>query len=228
MKSIIESNSYYICEIQSPVFQTLTPEEVEVIKSSKTPVLFNKNETLTKQGAFSSYILYIFKGFIKKHIEEKNERYINISIHGKNELIGLSSLFQQKKYLYTTVALTETHAILIETSSLQVVLKQNPLFSYEIIQQYCKENKHVFEVLNNVAFKQMHAKLASALLFLSQFNNFDIFNLLNRREIAAFATLSVESTVKLLKEFEQEGLIHLKDKDIKIINESKLKEYSNL
>ena len=228
MKSITETNSSYICEIQSPIFQILKPDEVELIRSSKTQVIFHKGEILTKQGAFSSYILYIIKGLVKKHVEDQSERYLNISIHSENKFIGLSSLFQQKQYLYTTVAITETQAFLIETSSLQALLKQNPLFSYEIILQYCKENKHTFEVLQTVTFKQMYAKLASALLYLSQWNKDNIFNYLNRREIAAFAGLSVETTVKLLKEFEQDGIIKLNEKNITIVNNYKLIEYSNL
>jgi CRP/FNR family transcriptional regulator len=49
---------------------------------------------------------------------------------------------------------------------------------------------------------------------------------LSRRDIAEFAGISTESTVKLLKTFEKDGLIKLKDKDIILLNREALKEIS--
>lgn len=228
MKSIIETDADYVCEIHSPIFQLLTTKQVELIRSSKTQVIFHRGENLTKQGAYSSYILFIIKGLVKKHIEDDSEKYLNLSLHGTGELIGLSSLFRQKKYAYTTIALKETQAFLIESSSLQAVLKENSAFSYEIVQRYCKENQRIMDVLHNMTFKQMYARLSKTLLYFDEWNDEQIFQLLTRKEIAAFAGLSVETTVKLLKEFEQEKIIELHDKEIHVVNKHKLEEYSQL
>ena len=228
MKSIINNHPSYICQIPSPIFQLLKPEEVELISNSKTQIIFNKGELLTKQGAYSSYLLYIIKGIVKKHIEDSSEKYLNISLHTNDEFIGLSSLFQQNKYIYTTTALTETQVILIELSSLNAVIKNNAAFAYELIKTYCKENKTIYEILNTITFKQMYSKLARTLLYLDDWNDKNIFNLLNRKEIAAFCGLSVETTVKLLKEFENDNIIKLIDKSIIILNKEKLLEYSKL
>ncbi|GAB4452194.1 MAG: Crp/Fnr family transcriptional regulator [Bacteroidales bacterium] len=228
MKSLIETDAHFICEIDAPSFKLLNPQQIELIRSSKTQVIFHKGENLTKQGTFSSYILFIINGIVKKHVEETNDRYINISIHTENEMIGLSSLFQQKKFAYSTIALKETQAYLIEASSLQVIIKENAAFAYEIIQQYCKENAHIFKVLQQQSFKQMYARLASTLLYLNQFSKYNIFSLLTRKEIAAFAGLSTESTIKLLKEFEQERIVGLNEKNIELVNLDKLDKYSQM
>ncbi|MCX7863043.1 MAG: Crp/Fnr family transcriptional regulator [Bacteroidales bacterium] len=228
MKTIVENDQNFICEIQSPIFQLLKPAEVELIRSSKTRVIFHKGENLTKQGAYSSYILFLINGLVKKHMEDASDKFINISLHKNGELIGLSSIFQNKKYAYTTVALTETETYLIECSSLQAVLKENSMFSYEVIKQYCMENHRIMQVLHQMSFKQMYSRISLALLYLTEWSTFDIFQLLNRREIAAFAGLSVETTIKLLKELEQENILQLKEKDITILKKDKLIEYSRL
>jgi CRP/FNR family transcriptional regulator len=54
----------------------------------------------------------------------------------------------------------------------------------------------------------------------------DVFSLLSRRDIAEFAGLSTESTVKLLKTFEKDGLISLDDKSVVISNRDALVEIS--
>jgi CRP-like cAMP-binding protein len=56
--------------------------------------------------------------------------------------------------------------------------------------------------------------------------NREIFQLLSRKDIADFAGISTESAVKLLKSFEKDGLIELKDKDISLLNHVTLQEIS--
>lgn len=54
MKTILEINSDFICDIQTPCFQMLSLEEMELVRASKTQILFRKGDNLTKQGAFAS------------------------------------------------------------------------------------------------------------------------------------------------------------------------------
>jgi CRP/FNR family transcriptional regulator len=66
----------------------------------------------------------------------------------------------------------------------------------------------------------MNGRMAETLLYLETFRpEFpEIFQILSRKELADFAGISTESAVKLLKNFEKDGLIELKDKDIIILN----------
>lgn len=70
----------------------------------------------------------------------------------------------------------------------------------------------------------MPGKLAAALLYLNQeqFKEDDIYELLTRKNIADFAGITVESTVKFLKEFEAEGMLELSGKQVNILDIEKL------
>ena len=57
-------------------------------------------------------------------------------------------------------------------------------------------------------------------------DNKNIFSLLSRKDIADFAGTSTESAIKLLKSFEKDKLISLKEKDIIIKNRTKLVDIS--
>jgi CRP/FNR family transcriptional regulator len=74
----------------------------------------------------------------------------------------------------------------------------------------------------------MNGRIADTLLYMNELkiNIPEIFQLLSRRDIADFAGISTESCVKLLKNFEKDGLIVLNEKDIIIINQSGLAELS--
>lgn len=77
-------------------------------------------------------------------------------------------------------------------------------------------------------YKQMNGRMAEALLYLDSLKNEQeaIFQFLSRKDLAEFAGISAESAVKLLKIFQKEGLIELKDKDIILLKYSALTEIS--
>jgi CRP/FNR family transcriptional regulator len=220
MKTITEADKDFVCEIQAPCFQQLSREEVDQIRNSKTQVLFRKGDTLTKQGTFASYILFLISGVVKLYIEGNDNRNFNISIILPGEFIGLSSVFSKNKYTYTTSGLTDCQALLIEKESLERILRGNGTFSFNLTQRYCVQNADLHEVLHNQQFKQMNGRLAGTLLYLNRLkeNQPNIFQLLTRKDLANFAGISTESTVKLLKMFEKEGLIELQEKDILLLD----------
>ena len=76
----------------------------------------------------------------------------------------------------------------------------------------------------------MRGKLASALLYLSSDDFFgqDVFPHLSRQDIANFASIATESTIKFLKEFERDEIIKLDGKDIQILNRSELEKVERL
>ena len=77
MRTILETDHDFICDIQAPCFQLLQPEEANLVRGSKTQVLFRKEDNLTKQGAFASYVLFLISGWAKKYIEGDQQKRLN-------------------------------------------------------------------------------------------------------------------------------------------------------
>jgi CRP/FNR family transcriptional regulator len=80
MKTVFENDEEYLCDIQAPCFQELLPDEVKLVQSSRTQVLFRKGDSLTKQGTYASYVLFIVSGFAKQYIEGEGQRDFNLRI----------------------------------------------------------------------------------------------------------------------------------------------------
>lgn len=219
MKTILDSDSEFYCDITAPCFRTLSNDEADLVKASKTQVLFRKGDNLTKQGAFASYILFIVEGIAKQYIEGNSNKSFNLKIIKPGDFVGLSTVFEKNTFNYSSIAITNCRAFLIERDTIAKLVMQNGLFAYNIIKRYCEQNTMLFESLKSSVFKHMNGRLASTLIYLNGFKNDfpDVFQHLTRKDIADFAGISTESTVKLLKTFESENLIKLEEKDI-IIN----------
>jgi CRP-like cAMP-binding protein len=228
MKTITDTDKEFFCDIQAPCFQLLTKSEIEQIQSGRTQVLFRKGENLTKQGAFTSYVLFVVSGFARQFIEGDNNKGYNIRIVRPGEFLGLSAVFGPNTFEYSTVAITDAQAYLIEKDALSKIIKQDGKFAFSIIKRYCEQNSLLFSTIHKLVYKQMNGRLADALLYLSpeEYSGINIFSALSRKDLAEFAGISTESTVKLLKSFEKDGLIKLKEKDIILVNRDALKEIS--
>ena len=228
MKPILESDQEFICDIQAPCFQMLSSEEVELVRASKTQVLFRKGDNLTKQGAFASYALFVIKGLARQYMEGDSSKSFNLRIIRPGEFVGLSAIFTKNTFNYSSVALTDCQVFLVEKEAIITVIKQNGLFGLNIIKRYCGQNTNLFDTLRTVIYKQMNGRMADTLLYIDRIKdeNPDIFQLLSRKEIADFAGISTESAVKLLKSFEKDGLIELNEKDIVVLNHKELAEIS--
>jgi CRP-like cAMP-binding protein len=228
MKTILETDNGFICDIQAPCFQILSIEEMEIVRASKTQVLFRKGDNLTKQGAFASYVLFVINGLAKQYLEGDSSKNFNLRIIKPGEFVGLSAVFNQNTFNYSSVAITDCQVYLVEKEAIANVIKQNGMFGYSIIKRYCEQNANLFDSLKNLLYKQMNGRMAETLLYIDSLKNDhpDIFQSLSRKDIADFAGITTESAVKLLKSFEKDGLIQLAEKDINLLNFSKLKEIS--
>jgi len=228
MKPILETDSDFICDLHAPCFQMLKADEVELVRASKTQVLFRKGDNLTKQGTFASYVLFVMKGLARQYIEGDNAKSFNMRIIKPGEFVGLSSVFAKNTFNYSSVALTDCQVFLVEKEAIAQIIRQNGTFGLGIIRRYCEQNSNLFDTLRTVMYKQMNGRIAETLLYIDSLKaeNPEIFQLLSRKDIADFAGISTESAVKLLKSFEKDGLIELNEKDISILNHGNLTEIS--
>jgi CRP/FNR family transcriptional regulator len=202
--------------------------ELEMVKSSRTQVLFKRGDTVAKQGAFASYILFIVNGLCRQYIEGPGDKSHNLRIVQPGEFIGLSAVFNKNIYGYSVAAITDCHAFLVEKKTIASVIEKNGRFGMSLIKRYCEQNSDLFSSMSSLLYKQMNGRMAETILYLDSLRGShpDIFQLLSRRDLAEFAAVSVESAVKLLKSFERDGIIELSEKEIIIKEKNSLAQLS--
>lgn len=230
MKTIDISDKDFLCDLQAPCFQALGEAEMAMVKTSKTQVQFRRGDSITKQGAFASYILFIVSGLAVQYIEDEGNKSFNTRIIKPGEFVALSSIFANNTYDYSTKAIADCQAILVDKNALIQIISNNGAFSLGLFQRYTQKNANLYETLQTVLYKQMNGRMAKALLYINSFKaEFpEIFQLLPRKEIADFAGISTESAVKLLKAFEKDAYLKLEGKDIELLDIEKLLDISKI
>jgi CRP/FNR family transcriptional regulator, polysaccharide utilization system transcription regulator len=207
-------------------FQSLEKEDIEFLNENKTQVSYYKGDTIFKQGAFTPHVLFVNSGLVTVTLQTGREKQINIRLVKQGDFISFSSIFSNDTYKYSAISQTDSTICMIEKEALRKLLIKNPKFAMQIISKNSNNEKRYLEIIKNVSYKQMRGKLASAILYLSseEFLDEDVFNFLSRQDIADFASITVESAVKFLKEFEKEGILSLDGRRVIIKNHQALGE----
>jgi CRP/FNR family transcriptional regulator len=207
----------------------LLPDELDYISQHKEQIIFREGENICKQGAFANYVMYVADGLVKTYLETVNEKTINLRIIKSSEFIGFSSLCGEKNYNYSAVALTKSTICLLDNESFKHLLLENGKFSIEIMRMYCRNEEHIYTKLKSIGYKYMLGRLADTLLYLcdQKYEAYDLFEHINRKDIADFSCISKESTVKLLTDLNQNNIIKVSGKRIEILDEKELRRLSN-
>jgi CRP/FNR family transcriptional regulator len=209
-------------------FQSLSIEELEFISSKKVQIDYLKGETIFKQGAFSPHVLFVNEGVVKVYLQTGVQKQLNIRVAVKGDFIAFSSVFGESVYTYSAIALSNSIVCMIDKEALKGLLLRNPDFAMQITSRNFKNEARYLEIISNISYKQMRGKLASAILYLTgdEFNGENIFQYLTRQDIADFASITIESAIKFLKEFEKEGIVKLDGKNLEILMIDELKMIS--
>ncbi len=205
-------------------FNSLTEEELSFIQKSTRSLFFKKGETICKQGAFAPYVIFLSDGLAKIYIEVTREKQISTHLAQSGDFISFSSIFNHDEYNTSAAALVDSDVCMIEKDAIISLLKSNSEFAYRIIARNWQLGNRLFNIINNLSFKQMAGKLAATLIYLEDFGYDSLFENLSRKEIAEFANISIESTVKLLKDFASDGIVTLDGKIVIINNRSALED----
>jgi CRP/FNR family transcriptional regulator len=207
---------------------SLSQDEIEYINSKKTQIVYLKGETLFKQGAFAPYVLYVVDGLVRVFLQTSSKKHVNMHLAKQGDFLAFSSVFMDNIYNYSAVALKDSTICMIDKDALRKLLLKNPEFAMQITSRNCSTENRYIDIIQNLSYKQMRGKLASALMYLTlpKFINEDVFSCLTRQDIADFASITTESAIKFIKEFEKENIIKLDGKKIVVEDVDRLKEIS--
>jgi CRP-like cAMP-binding protein len=189
-------------------------------------VEYRKRETIVKRGEFATHLVFLLEGFVKLEIEEGKRDFI-IDIEKGMNFIGLPLALTLEKHIFSIVTLSDAKVIFFPVNVIKDILKTNARFSQEII-RYGNEAFVVplLEKLRSASQNNIRGRLAKLLIHLSMdvhcSNKFTL--LISRMEMSHMIGFSRENVIRVLAEFNTEGIIDVNSKILEIKNIARLEE----
>jgi len=210
-------------------FEKLTDEEIKLLEKNTVEISYKKGDIICKQGAFASHVMFLCKGLVKSYVENKNNTLL-LRIIPAGNIIGLSSLLEgNTTFPFSLATYTDSKIRMFDINIFREIIKKNPSFAYEIINVFCENTIQIYGRFFAMVHKQSYGRLADLLLCLSsRVFSTDTFELqLSRKELAELSGLSRENVIRILKKFENDKLIKLDGKVVKILDPEGLQKISD-
>jgi len=213
-KSIICENCSYKCDIYSAVIS-----QSGSLKINPIHAYFKKHDVICRQGTEVTHALYLVKGAAKLYIEGQNNRNIILYLLKPPAYIGLLSFFETPTYSYSVTAIEESEVCFIELDIVKKLYIDNHNLLLSLNKAFGNSVSNILKKIISLNQKQIRGRIAETLIYLSDINQSNKFNIqLSRKEIGEMIAISEENAVRLLSEFAKEKIISIKGREIEIID----------
>jgi CRP/FNR family transcriptional regulator, polysaccharide utilization system transcription regulator len=216
------------CNLKSPLFQVLSEEELGIINKDRYSIRFNKGEMILKQGTSATTLISVVEGFARKYVEGFNDRNLILDFVKPWQLVGAPGVHNTGKHSYSVVAISETLVCFLDVENFNEVLGINNDFAKLYIKLCSKNYGRSLDRMVSLSQKQMPGRVADALIYLSDeiYNSSCIGTEITRQDIADYTSMSKDSAIRILKEFERDSIIELDGRCIEVLDMTRLHSIS--
>ncbi|MBN1118991.1 MAG: Crp/Fnr family transcriptional regulator [Bacteroidales bacterium] len=206
-----------------------TPKDIAFINVNKSEISFNAGEVIVRQGTYVSQIAFVKKGVVKKVLEGKNNKNTILKLTSENNFIALPILGNSDIYPFSIVALTDCDIWFIRKETMVQIVESNARVNEYLLKWYSEDYLYMYSKIIVMSTRNSHGKLASALIYLSNLNNGDtILGTISRKDLAEIATISLESTNKILMQLKLDRIIDINSQGISIIRKDLVEKLSTV
>ena len=225
MLSFVNDRNCLICNRKHDLFKVLSDDELMVINRARYEITYKANETIVKQGTSISHLIIIHKGLAKLYVEGKNKDMIMQYLKPSDFYLDPGA-FVDKRNHFSITALEETSACLIELDTFIEIIKSNNQFALAYFKELSGRELFYCERFMNLTQKQMHGRIADALLYLNSriYNHGSKTVKITKSDLASATNMNKDSAGRILKEFQESGIIRVNGSEIELLDINTLQQ----
>ncbi len=215
------------------VLEGLPAEELEYLESKFIPHKYKRGQNIFVEGTFPNGIYYLNKGKVKKYKADQEGKQQIIYVCNEGELFGYPALLCGESYPDSAAALEESFVSFLPQKDFFTLLDHSPELSRKLLVNLSHEFGVLINSIAAFAHKSVRERLALSLLILKDKykikgqENTPVEIVLPREDLANIIGVALETLVRLLHSFKDEGLIETEGRKIRILNLKGLVKVAN-
>lgn len=215
-------------EGEESIFNCLTTEELDLLVKEKRHIHFNAGETILKQNTSASHIVCIKSGLAKILSEGDGNKNLILKLVTTHSILTGGGLFVDEVRNFTVQAVTEIECCFIDSDKIYELVSRNNQFAFELLKLNNRQNIQMLNNLVGITQKYMPGRVADLLLYLKNeiFLSNSFNTRLSRQELADMTGMTMESFIRILKEFKSSDIISVDGGNIHILDEESLTKIS--
>lgn len=212
--------------------KALNKGELLRLADCKTSHIIKKGEYIFAEGETVNGVYCVTSGVCKLSKLSANGKDQIVKLVKAGELLGQRTLISEEPANLSAVAIEDMEVCFIPKTEVLQMFDQNNQFSRNLMKSICGDLKETSDHLVSISQKTVKERLAETLIYLEE--NFgkntdgSLRIQLSREELAGMIGTATESCIRLLSDFNKNGLIELIGKKIVIKDMGKLKRIADI
>ncbi|MBL4592383.1 MAG: Crp/Fnr family transcriptional regulator, partial [Flavobacteriales bacterium] len=180
------------------------------------------------------HVIILKKGKVKVYSFVDKEKEQILRLVSDDQILGHRSFGGGFKLPVSATTLTQCDLVYIPVDVFLGALKANNDFCFQFMMFFAEELKNSEQHIKLKGAKNLNQRVATAILDnvaafgYSSFDQKTLDYTISRKEFANFSNTTYESIVRTLKKFSELGLLEIKGKNLKILDEKGLVKISTL
>jgi CRP/FNR family transcriptional regulator len=210
-------------------FEHLTRNEMQMINENRYEATFKPGEIMIKQGSPTSNALFLSTGMAKMYIEGNTGKNFIIGIALPGMLVMGPGAYVNSRHTYSVSAISTVQACFIGFDIFKQLVRENGEFAEGMLEDISAKSLQSHTRMVNLSQKRMSGRVADALLYFSDevFRSNEYEMVFSRQELGDMTSMAKECVVRILKEFEDSGVVYSDSSKVKILDREKLIQISD-
>jgi len=206
---------------RSPIFPGLNDEELAELSRLAVERRFGANEFIFWDGDAPDWFYIIAEGKVKILKHASSGKDFVIAFFESGEMLGEVAVFEDRPYPASAQSITDTRVVGIKKESFLSFLVSRPQVSLSVIKILAERLRTAQSRLRDFAGERVEQRLASILLMLSSKLGANLN--FTRQELADMAGITIETTIRVMSQWRDRGIIRSTRGKITILDPEKLK-----
>ena len=191
---------------------------------------FRSGESIFYEGETPGGVYICCSGQVKMYRSSRLGQQLLLRLESGGDLVGHISVLSGWPYASNAESMGESVVSMIPDGALKRFLLSHPEAALVLLREVARDVRRASARAQDIAFKPARARLAGTLIRMlapeSSKGTRPVVAALKRKELAEMAGLTIETTVRLIKDFETRRWLEKKGKDLILLDVEKLRTLS--
>ncbi len=214
--------------IKIPIFSSLSEGQLKSLSTIVSEKSFNKGETIFSQGDEATGFYAVLSGLVKIFKLSLNGKEQILHVFGNGNIFGEVPMFSGEKFPANAVAIEKSRLLFFPKRLLLKLIKEDATIAMKMLSELSSRLRYFTRLVEDLSLKEVPARLAAYILYLSNIKggSNDITLSITKGQLSSLLGTTPETISRILSKLNNNGIIQMHGKKIKIIDYQGLEEIS--
>ena len=193
-----------------PLFSKLTPDQATMLSHSVVKRRLKRGEIIVEQGKKSNSLYIILAGRARVVMTDRKSREVILATLNPGDYVGEMSLIDNKPHSASVETEIQTDVLVLGRYEFTRCLEENTATAQSVMAGLVQRLRKADDKINSLALLDVYGRVAKVLMNFAEADGLKqmvIRDKITRQDIAKMVGASREMVSRVMRDFEEQGLI---------------------